>query len=56
MPSVGLQSAVQTRPTRWNLECYRRAQARVDGVAFMQWLKRGGWRIVICTQRDLRTS
>lgn len=39
-----------------HLECYRRAQARVDGVAFMQWLKRGGWRIVICTQRDLRTS
>ena len=39
-----------------HLECYRRAQARADGIAFMQWLKREGWRIVICTHRDLRTS
>jgi hypothetical protein len=41
---------------RIHLECYERAQARADGVAFMQWLKREGWRIVICTHRDLRTA
>jgi len=39
-----------------HLECYRRAEARADGIAFMQWLKREGWRIVICTHRDLRTA
>jgi uncharacterized HAD superfamily protein len=39
-----------------HLECYRRAQARTDGLAFMRWLKREGWHIVICTHRDLRTS
>ncbi len=39
-----------------HLECYRLAQARPDGIAFMRWLKKEGWRIVICTQRDLRTS
>jgi hypothetical protein len=39
-----------------HLECYRLAQARPDGIDFMRWLKREGWRIVICTQRDLRTA
>jgi 5'(3')-deoxyribonucleotidase len=39
-----------------HLECYRLAEARPDGIAFMRWLKSEGWRIVICTQRDLRTS
>jgi 5'(3')-deoxyribonucleotidase len=39
-----------------HLECYRRAEARADGIAFMRWLRREGWRIVICTHRDLRTS
>lgn len=39
-----------------HLECYQRAQARADGVAFMQWLRQEGWRIVICTHRDLRTA
>lgn len=39
-----------------HLECYRRAQARKDGIAFMQWLRCEGWRIVICTHRDLRTA
>lgn len=39
-----------------HLECYRRARARPDGIAFTQWLKQEGWRIVICTHRDLRTS
>jgi 5'(3')-deoxyribonucleotidase len=39
-----------------HLECYRLAKARSDGIAFMRWLKREGWRIVICTHRDLRTS
>lgn len=37
-------------------ECYRRAAARADGVAFMQWLKARDWRIVICTHRDLRRA
>jgi hypothetical protein len=37
-------------------ECYRRAQARPDGVAFLRWLREHGWRIVICTQRDLRRA
>jgi 5'(3')-deoxyribonucleotidase len=34
--------------------CYRMARARPDGVEFMQRLQRNHWRIVICTQRDLR--
>jgi hypothetical protein len=36
--------------------CYRLARARPDGVEFMQWLRRHGWRIVICTHRDLRRT
>jgi len=35
---------------------YERAGARPEAVAFMQWLRAEGWRIVICTQRDLRRS
>lgn len=41
---------------RIHLECYQRAKPRSDGIAFMQWLKREGWNIVICTHRDLRTA
>lgn len=37
-------------------QCYTLAQARPDGVAFMQGLRRDGWRIVICTYRDLRRA
>jgi hypothetical protein len=37
-------------------QCHRTARARADGVAFMRWLRRQGWRIVICTQRDLRRA
>lgn len=37
-------------------EAYRRARARPDGVAFLQWLRAHGWRIVICTRRDLRRA
>jgi 5'(3')-deoxyribonucleotidase len=37
-------------------QCYRRARARADGVRFMRWLRRHHWRIVICTQRDLRRT
>jgi hypothetical protein len=37
-------------------ECYRRAQARPDGVIFLRWLRQNGWRIVICTHRDLRRA
>jgi 5'(3')-deoxyribonucleotidase len=36
--------------------CYERAQARTDGVSFTQWLRSNGWRIVICTYRDLRRA
>ncbi|MGH7995186.1 MAG: hypothetical protein ACREFX_02425 [Opitutaceae bacterium] len=38
------------------LQCFALAQPRADGVDFMQWLRREGWRIVICTRRDLRRS
>jgi hypothetical protein len=37
-------------------ECYQRSRARADGVAFLQWLRRHDWRIVICTHRDLRRA
>jgi len=37
-------------------QCYELAAARADGVAFMRGLKRDGWRIVICTYRDLRRA
>jgi uncharacterized HAD superfamily protein len=37
-------------------ECYQRARARPDGVAFLRWLRQNGWRIVICTHRDLRRA
>ncbi len=36
--------------------CYELARARPDGVAFLQWLRANGWRIVICTRRDLRRA
>lgn len=39
-----------------NGECYQLAVARRDAVEFMQWLKENGWRIVICTHRDLRRT
>ena len=37
-------------------QCYQLATARADGVAFTRGLKRDGWRIVICTYRDLRRT
>jgi 5'(3')-deoxyribonucleotidase len=36
--------------------CYELARARGDGVDFMRWLRASGWRIVICTHRDLRRA
>ena len=36
--------------------CHEQAQARPDGVEFMQWLKENQWRIVICTFSDLRSD
>jgi hypothetical protein len=36
--------------------CYDLARARPDGVAFLQWLRKNRWRIVICTRRDLRRA
>ena len=37
-------------------QCYELAQARLDGVRFVQWLRQAAWRIVICTYRDLRRA
>jgi hypothetical protein len=37
-------------------ECYRRARPRPDGAGFLRWLRQNGWRIVICTHRDLRRA
>lgn len=42
--------------SRIHEECHRRAKPRADGVEFMRWLRANGWRIVICTHRDLRRS
>ena len=36
--------------------CYRAAAPRPDGAEFMRWLRADGWRIVICTRRDLRRA
>lgn len=41
---------------RIHQQCYDLAGARSDAVEFMQWLKGRGWRIVICTYRDLRRA
>jgi len=39
---------------RLHERCYRLAKANQGGVEFMRWLRLNHWRIVICTQRDLR--
>jgi hypothetical protein len=39
-----------------NGQCYELATTRPGAVEFLQWLATGGWRIVICTQRDLRRT
>jgi hypothetical protein len=36
--------------------CYERARARPDGIEFLRWLRENGWRIVLCTRRDLRRA
>lgn len=41
---------------RIHLQCYQFAAARADGVRFVRRLKTDGWRIVICTYRDLRRA
>jgi 5'(3')-deoxyribonucleotidase len=41
---------------RIHQRCYERAAARPDGVEFMRWLRASGWRIVLCTHRDLRRA
>jgi len=41
---------------RIHLRCFRLARPRLGAVPFMQRLRQDGWRIVICTQRDLRRS
>lgn len=37
-------------------QCYLLAQARFDGVEFMQWLRKNRWKIIICTKRNLRLA
>lgn len=37
-------------------QCYCLARANPDGVQFMHWLKDNGWKVVICTKRDLRLA
>lgn len=37
-------------------QCYGLAQAKRDGVEFMQWLKANDWKVIICTKRDLRLA
>ncbi|GMA99983.1 hypothetical protein [Pelosinus sp. IPA-1] len=37
-------------------QCYGLAQVNPDGVAFMHWLKENGWKVVICTKRNLRLT
>lgn len=39
-----------------HMRCWQLARARPDGVEFMQWLGRNGWRIVVCARRDLRRA
>jgi 5'(3')-deoxyribonucleotidase len=41
---------------RIHQRCYELAKARADGAEFMRWLREEGWRIVICTHRDLRRA
>jgi len=41
---------------RMHKQCYCLAQANLDGVQFMHWLKDNGWKIVICTKRNLRLT
>jgi len=36
--------------------CYEQTRPRPDGVAFLRELRARGWRIVICTYRDLRRA
>lgn len=42
--------------TKIHRQCYERARARSGGAAFLRRLRQTGWRIVICTQRDLRRT
>lgn len=42
--------------TKIHLRCWQEARARPDGIEFMQWLRSNGWRIVICTRRDVRLA
>ena len=37
-------------------QCYQLTNARTDGVEFMQWLNKSGWKVIICTSRDLRRA
>jgi hypothetical protein len=41
---------------RIHQRCYDLAMPRADGIEFMKGLRQSGWRIVICTYRDLRRS
>jgi len=55
-PSELLSTEYSFFRAKIHLQCYARAAPRADGVAFMRWLRAHGWRIVICTYRDLRRA
>lgn len=41
---------------RIHLRCFAQTVPQRDAVGFMQGLRRAGWRIVVCTRRDLRRA
>jgi 5'(3')-deoxyribonucleotidase len=55
-PSALLSTEFSFFKYRIHHRCFELAQARADGVAFMRRLRADGWRIVICTYRDLRRA
>jgi hypothetical protein len=55
-PSELLSTEYTYLRARIHLRCYELAVPWRDAAGFMQGLKRDGWRIVICTRRDLRRS
>jgi hypothetical protein len=55
-PGEFMSSAFAYCRLQIHLRCYEAARARPDGLEFMRWLKDEGWRIVICTRRDIRRA
>ena len=55
-PGIFMSSGFNFCRYKIHLQCWQQSRARPDGVAFMQWLRQNGWRIVICTRRDMRLA